>query len=157
MDNLPGSEDKEITGGCFCKHITFSARGPWSVQCCHCNLCRHVSGAAFAHNVLMSADNFKFTSEKTPENGGAIVYPSSDKIKRISCAKCGGYVAGDAHGYGVYAVSIGQIDGIDSAVELPEFLRPQRHIFYGDRIADVNDGLTKHSTFPGMEGNVESV
>eukprot|EP01094_Clydonella_sp_ATCC50884_P017953 TRINITY_DN3229_c0_g1_i1.p2 TRINITY_DN3229_c0_g1~~TRINITY_DN3229_c0_g1_i1.p2 ORF type:complete len:166 (+),score=43.05 TRINITY_DN3229_c0_g1_i1:23-499(+) len=152
MEHIEASNGKTLTGGCFCGAVRFEASGPWTVQCCHCSLCRRATGAPYSWNVLMAAGQFRYTAG-SDEPESTIAGASSDKIKRLSCAKCGCLAVGDAHGYGLRVVPIGTIDGINEANEVREELRPQRHIFYANRILDVRDGLPKHTLLPGVPGN----
>jgi len=41
-------ETMEITGGCFCGHVTYAATvDPEQVYICHCSDCQRHSGAAY--------------------------------------------------------------------------------------------------------------
>ncbi len=81
-------------GGCLCGAIRFRADGPpHHVSYCHCEQCRHHSGAPFAVFATYAAAAVHF------EKGALRWFRSSDIAQRGFCAACGTPMAwrGNAH------------------------------------------------------------
>lgn len=84
---------------------------------------------------------------KTPcDPSGA---PGGPQSTRLHCASCGTYLADSSpDAMGVVKLSHGVCKEVDPVYE------PNHHIFYGERVADVQDALPKWHSFP--EGILES-
>ena len=70
-------------GGCLCGQVRWRATGaPANVRLCHCRLCQAATGAPFFARAIFLADQIKRSGETTR-------WPSSPRIDRLSCARCG--------------------------------------------------------------------
>jgi len=80
-----------LTGGCLCGGVRFQineALGP--IVCCHCSVCRRISGTAFASNASVQSESFHISS------GEDLVkeFQSSENTIRAFCSRCGSPVYG---------------------------------------------------------------
>ena len=72
---------REVTGGCLCGKVRFTASGePYRVGVCHCLDCRKHHGAIF------------FAAAMYPPDAVAIEGDTRDYRGRHFCARCGGSV-----------------------------------------------------------------
>lgn len=72
-----------LQGGCLCGHVRWRASGPAAnVRVCHCRLCQRWTGAPFFARAIFLAEVFEWSGETT-------CAPSSARIDRRSCARCG--------------------------------------------------------------------
>jgi hypothetical protein len=57
------SEAITATGGCDCRQVRYCLhRRPLFVHCCHCSWCQRESGASFALNAMIEADQVELLS-----------------------------------------------------------------------------------------------
>jgi len=70
-------------GGCLCGQVRWRATGePANVRVCHCRLCQRWSGAPFFARAVFLAGDIAWSGETTS-------WPTSPRIDRRSCARCG--------------------------------------------------------------------
>lgn len=73
-------------GSCLCGAVRFEIEGELAgIQLCHCSMCRKASGAAFAANMPVAAQNFRIVSGEASLKS----YASSPGKERLFCAECG--------------------------------------------------------------------
>ena len=54
--------ESEITGSCLCRAVNYAVKGNLGLfQYCHCSRCRKFTGSAFAANLLVSPNDFRWT------------------------------------------------------------------------------------------------
>ena len=71
-------------GSCLCGAIRFEVAGELSgIQLCHCSQCRRGSGAAFAANLPVRAQDFRIVV------GQPKAFESSPGKQRLFCGDCG--------------------------------------------------------------------
>lgn len=76
----------KIEGSCLCGGVQYEVSGPlFAMARCHCRECRKASGAEFATNASIRAENFRLVS------GEALLaqYESSPGQARVFCGRCG--------------------------------------------------------------------
>jgi len=79
--------DEKYEGGCTCREVRYRMKAePMFVHCCHCTWCQRESGASFALNALVEAENVELIHGRpeivnTPTNSG-----KAQMIAR--CPKC---------------------------------------------------------------------
>lgn len=125
-------------GGCLCGQVRWRATGePINVRICHCTLCQRATGGPFFARALFPADDFAWTGDTTS-------WPTSERIQRRSCARCGTpmfSVPNDAPPR--IGVSLATLDN-------PDALAPECHIFVGTKRAWIAlaDGLPQYEERP---------
>ncbi|KAG1857653.1 Mss4-like protein [Suillus tomentosus] len=135
-----------LQGSCFCQAISYavSARPILSAYC-HCTSCQRLTSCPFVHTMHFDASAFTWTHPEPHESRldfyDNILMPYK---RRYRCKTCGVGVA--SHNYNTNRVSIwgasldrdedGKVVGWDIA-------KPTAHQFYGTRMLDVNDELSK--------------
>jgi hypothetical protein len=81
------------------------------------------------------------------ESGMRKDLPPGSKNTRYYCASCSSYIGEDAtRPLGVFALPLHRAVG--GGALLPDQYKPNHHIFYADRVADVNDSVPKWVTLP---------
>lgn len=128
---------------------------------CHCSICRKASGlpaltaAAFKPNQVSCISInvsclhvFSHAPQVTWVNEAGLVasLPPNSRNTRFHCKQCGTYMGEDAtRPLGVIALPL------ERAIEPESCYQPNHHIFYADRVTDVNDSLPKWKTLPEGE------
>lgn len=143
----------EYKGKCFCGTISFQLKGdPLFTQHCHCNKCREI--AALSSRVL-DKRGYSFTASYLTSMLTMISSKDNLEIvaKNISnlllCKFCKSLIYGIAQdpakqgGIGVNINNIVFFEGI-----LPETFKPNKHIWYQDRIKNIDDNLPKYNDAP---------
>ena len=70
-------------GGCLCGQVRWRATAePANVRFCHCRLCQTATGSPFFARAIFLDEVFQYTGETT-------CWPTSPRIDRLSCARCG--------------------------------------------------------------------
>ena len=70
-------------GGCLCGQVRWRATAePANVRVCHCRECRRATGGPFFARAVFLAESFERSGETTR-------WPTSPRIDRLSCARCG--------------------------------------------------------------------
>lgn len=130
------SETKTYSGPCYCGATTVTVNGgPMASGYCHCDDCKRFHGAPFMGWSVWMADAVEIEGEV---NKSTVV----DHLNRITCASCGGKVAGHLPGAGMTVVFPTILK--DSGLEF----KPQLHQFYDERLMDIDDALPKFVNKP---------
>ena len=127
-----------FTGGCMCGAVRFKARGQASwTAICHCASCRRHTGG-----ILNGAAGFR--SSVVHFAGTPTAYESSPGVQRYFCASCGTSLAYQSE---QWADDIHLFVG---AFDDPEALKPEFHIFSGERLnwLVLSDHLPRYRTTP---------
>lgn len=124
-------------GKCFCGAIEFEVQGSPAFQgYCHCTDCRGFLGAPVHAATLWPKTQFKFT--KGADN--VTMYAKTPASERQSCKTCGGHFAVNHPG-------MNMVDVMASAIPSFQF-KPAMHIFYGEKMISMKDGLPKFAKMP---------
>jgi len=134
-------------GACYCGavKVTVSAEDPpIGAGYCHCLSCRKWHSAPINAWTIWPADKVKFS-------GGDVIRSPVDEVSgRISCAKCGGALGNEKPTFNmtvVYAMTLAESDFK---------FEPTMHVWYAERVMNVDDGLPKFVDFPeGFGGSGE--
>jgi hypothetical protein len=74
----------ELEGGCLCGAVRYRAAGePSHPTLCHCDTCRHATGAPLVAWLTFARSDFGFT------RGEPMRYRSSPPVERTFCGRCG--------------------------------------------------------------------
>jgi hypothetical protein len=112
-----------VDGGCTCGFVRYRlARPPIIVHCCHCRWCQRETGAAFALNAMIEANEVALLAGEVDP----VMTPSlSGRGQKISrCPRCRVALWSNYSGAGdaVHFVRVGTLDE-------PDRLPPDLHIF----------------------------
>ena len=143
----------QYQGACFCKKVKFELEDePLFTQYCHCNKCREIASLSdrtedkvgYSFTAAYFKDKFKITLgsnllKKQARNtadlflcsaGNSLIYGiSQDPSKQAAI--------------GINANNIMFSDGV-----FPLSFKANKHIWYQDRIGDINDDLPKYKDAP---------
>ena len=144
------SQDKVVTGGCFCGAVRYRASGtPYWVGHCHCVSCRKQTGAPVVTFVAYEKNQVAFTS------GERKFHHSSEGVARGFCGDCGTPLTweGESGLEGRGEV----IEFYVSTLDDPETFRPENHVWYSEKLSwfDVEDSLPLWSGFDHRSELVE--
>jgi len=107
--NNYGGTMVEFTGGCLCGNIRYKVSGDIvRVVNCHCDDCRHNTGAAFATNVFVKEDDLEIT-QGTPKLFEHVADSGNPRLKKF-CAACGSQLFSTTAGRPITSVKVGSID-----------------------------------------------
>ena len=77
-----------VVGSCFCQKISYEITNNLGIfQYCHCSRCRKFTGSAFASNILVSPDDFKWLSGE--EFLGRYEPENTKYFATTFCTNCG--------------------------------------------------------------------
>lgn len=129
-----------LVGGCLCGSIRYAAAGDVTNLCyCHCASCRRAVGAPMVPWGTVAREKFVITRGQLAE------YASSAGVTRGFCPGCGTSLTyrNDARAT--------EIDVTLAALDQPNALAPQMHIWVRDKLPWVNitDGLPQFTTVNG--------
>ena len=127
-------------GGCYCGAVKVEVEGdPVFTSYCHCHSCRTWHSAPIA---ALSA----WPADAVTVKGEVVQSRHYDESERTACARCGGSVLTGKPGLGwrvVYPMTLANTDFKYT---------PAMHIFYEERVMDINDGLPKFADVPTEAG-----
>ena len=106
---------------------------------CHCHSCRKWHAAPVNAWSGWSKDKVRITGKTLPSE-------QTGKCKRVCCTQCGGGVANEIPDLGMIVVYPMTLADSDFTFE------PAMHIFYDERVMDLNDGLPKFADAPESHG-----
>ncbi|MEN8132296.1 MAG: GFA family protein [Pseudomonadota bacterium] len=117
--------ENEISGTCLCKKVSYAIKGHLGIfQFCHCSRCRKFTGSAFASNLLVSPDDFRWLNGK--DLVGRYELDGAKHFATSFCKNCGSSLPWLVQSGKAVVVPAGTLD------EDPE-IRPFQNIFCGSR------------------------
>jgi len=117
--------ENQIIGSCLCKKITYALKDNLGIfQYCHCSRCRKFTGSAFASNLMVSPNDFRWLDGE--DFVGRYVLSGARHFATSFCKNCGSSLPWLAQSGKVVIVPAGTLD------EDPE-IRPFQNIFCGSR------------------------
>lgn len=128
-------------GQCFCGAVEVSVSGPPQVMgFCHCEDCRAWSASPVNGFSIWKAEDVDVT--KGAEHIGT--YKKTPDAHRQFCTKCGGHIMSRHPSGGVVDVYASVLPGLS--------FTPSLHVYYGEKIMSVPDGLPKFKDVPAEMG-----
>jgi len=135
-------KDNIAKGSCLCRQVKYEITGNLGIfQYCHCSRCRKFTGSAFASNILIAKEHFKWVS------GESLVKkfePSETKhFATAFCGNCGSSLPWLGKTKKAIVIPAGTLDTD------PE-IRPMQNIFWASRALwckETNE-LIKHDKLP---------
>ena len=135
----------QYEGQCFCGEVEISVTGNAAAMgFCHCESCRHWSAGPINAFSLWPPENVKVVK------GAELLetFAKTDASHRKWCKNCGGHVMTEHPEMGMVDVY---------AAILPDLkFEPEVHVFYGEKVVSIKDGLPKMADVPeemGGSGN----
>ncbi len=133
--------ENTYNGSCFCGAVQLTVSGePAAMGYCHCESCRHWSAGPINAFTLWPPDAVQVT--QGAENIGS--YAKTDNSHRKWCKTCGGHVFTEHPGMGLTDVYAAVIP------DLP--FQPGVHVFYGETVLHIHDGIVKQKDVPAEMG-----
>ncbi len=132
----------QVNGRCLCGSVSYAITGNLGIfQYCHCSRCRKFTGSAFASNILVRADHFKWTQGEP--NIGRYELPEAKYFATTFCTKCGSSLPWLSKSGRAVVVQAGTLD------DDPQ-IRPSQNIFYESRACWYEDPeqLVKYQEIP---------
>ena len=131
----------QYEGRCFCGEVEISVTGDAAAMgFCHCESCRHWSAGPINAFSLWPPENVKVVK------GAELLetFAKTDASHRKWCKNCGGHVMTEHPEMGMVDVY---------AAILPDLkFEPEVHVFYGEKVVSVKDGLPKIADVPEEMG-----
>ncbi|MEQ8659900.1 MAG: GFA family protein [Gammaproteobacteria bacterium] len=128
-------------GSCFCGAVQLEVSGdPAAMGYCHCRDCALWSAGPINTFTLWPPENVKVT------RGADLIetYNKTENSYRKWCRTCGGHLFSEHPGMGLTDVYAPVIP------DLP--FKPMMHVFYGEKMVSVKDGLPKLKDVPAEMG-----
>ncbi len=128
-----------ITGQCLCGAIRYSAKMPplWAAYC-HCQSCRHATGAPVAAYAGFAYHDLEFVA------GEPALHRSSAGVLRRFCPRCGTPLTYESDRWP------GEIHLLLGSLDDPSAIKPQAHVYTRHRIEwfEIADSLPRFATTP---------
>lgn len=123
---------------CDCGQVSMTARGaPELSLYCHCRSCRALYSVD-----LLSATGWSDDNVELPDESKMFVHKLDGKqMTRYGCPNCGMTMYG-RHKPGIPVIPHGVFRKANGGT-LPAALAPKLHLFYRDRVLDIDDDLEK--------------
>lgn len=129
-----------ITGSCLCEAIGYeiSEEPKWAHNC-HCKRCRKIAGSAFASNLFVPLDAFRYV--RGEELLRSYKLPEAARFTHVFCQVCGSSLPFLNTARGAAVVPMGSLDDDPGH-------RPDAHIFVGSMAPwfTITDSLPQHPT-----------
>ena len=110
-------------GGCLCGQLRWRATAePVNVRVCHCRNCQRATGGPFFARAVFLAGDIERAGETTR-------WPTSERLERLSCARCGTPVFAEPKD------PPARIGAALATLDDPGALAPQAHIWVSERLA----------------------
>ncbi|WP_348767771.1 GFA family protein [uncultured Salinisphaera sp.] len=136
MSTIEMSKTYELS--CDCGHVTMTAYDQPKLSLhCHCGSCRDL------YNVdVLSAAGWAHENVELPDQSRLFVHKVEGKqMTRYGCPKCGLTMYG-VHKPGIPVIPHGLFRKANGG-KLPDEIAPTLHLFYRERVLDIDDGLEK--------------
>jgi len=142
-------------GGCHCGRVKYQLgrEKPLNSKYCHCTTCQVLHGAPFQWAAIFNKEDINFTHGHHDLGW----YESGEKTTKhklpckVSCAYCRSPIMDEGRNMILLFPSLIKFK---SAEEKKRF-DPTCHMFYGDRLVDIPDGLPKWEKMSGKSDLIE--
>ena len=132
----------EARGRCLCHQVSYAIWGHLGLfQYCHCSRCRKFTGSAFAANLLVAPDDFRWLSGE--EFVGRYELGDAEHFATSFCTRCGSSLPWLAKSGKVVVVPAGTLDD-DPGIQ------PLQNVFWDSRAGwyAEPDALPKYAQLP---------
>ncbi len=120
-------------GGCLCGAVRFKAEGePINVRICHCRNCQMAMGSPYYARALFPQDALTVEGETSR-------YPTSERLDRVFCTRCGTRLFSWRTNGTAAGVSLAAFDDRNA-------FAPTEHIWVSEKIdwVRLDDGLPQY-------------
>lgn len=133
--------ENTYNGSCFCGAVQLTVSGaPAAMGYCHCESCRHWSAGPVNAFTLWPPASVQVTQGADNIES----YAKTDNSHRKWCKTCGGHVFTEHPSMGLTDVY---------AAVIPDFpFQPGVHVFYGETVLRIHDGIVKQKDVPAEMG-----
>ncbi len=135
-------QDKSAEGSCLCGEVTYRISGNLGVfQYCHCSRCRKFTGSAYASNILVSPDQFRWLTGLA--NVGRFEPTQTKHFATSFCKNCGSSLPWLAKSGNAVVIPAGTLDSHPG-------IEPFQNIFYASKAEWYQEasGLVKFDELP---------
>jgi hypothetical protein len=117
--------EKTLNGSCLCGGVAYEMSPPFVFfHHCHCGRCRKSSGSAYRANILVKADQFRWTRGEELVKRWEL--PDAQYYCTGWCAVCGSSMPWMSRNRKGYLVPVGTLDDDPGG-------RPDKNIFWASR------------------------
>lgn len=98
-----------ITGSCLCGAVRYEiTKQPVWAHNCHCSRCRKTRGSAFASNLVISPDGFRFLQGESELQ--SYRPPTAERFTHAFCRHCGATMPWFNKAHDIMIVPMGSLD-----------------------------------------------
>jgi len=131
-----------LQGGCFCGEVSFTLSAPPLLSAyCHCTICQCLTSCPFVHTMHFDASAFTIQTTSRLDSFSNPVKPHKNRWR---CKNCGTSVSSynsRTNQWSVWGCTLERDD--NGQLKNWDIIKPTAHIFYGTRVLDVGDNLSK--------------
>ena len=134
---------------CHCGAVRYEVRAdPVDAKLCHCRGCQVLHGAPMQWAAIFHKCDVRLVSgiEELRFYNSELDRPERVLPCKVSCARCGTLIADEGRRMWL---AFPTLFDFGTPPQVPDAFRPSCHIFYGMRVADIDDGLPKWSGHKG--------
>ena len=131
-----------INGSCLCGAVNYQIEGPFKIfQYCHCSRCRKFTGSAYASNLFVPPERFRWTS------GEGMIrryeHPDAKYFATNFCKQCGSSLPWAVKGGKNIIVTAGTLDDDPG-------IKPMWNLFWRSKASwyEESSDLPRHDEFP---------
>ncbi len=140
------TDNKALKGSCLCGKVRYEVTGNLGIfQYCHCSRCQKVTGSAFAANMLVLPDDFKWLDGE--EYVGRYELASAKHYATSFCKSCGSFLPWAIQSGKTVVVPAGTLD------DCPP-LKPTQNVFCASRAKwyESPSNLPEYDGLPAKKG-----
>ena len=138
---------------CHCGAVCYEVQAdPLDAKLCHCRNCQVLHGAPMQWAAIFEKSDVRFVSGVE-----CLRFYSSEQQRyqalaerslpcKVSCGDCGTLIADEGRRMWLAFPTLFEFDSVR---DIPGVFLPRCHIFYGQRVRDVEDGLPKWAGHKG--------
>ena len=130
---------------CHCGAVRYEVSAdPLDAKICHCRTCQSLHGAPMQWAAIFHKRHVRLTRGIEHLRFYSDALDRAERVApcKVSCARCGTPIADEGRRMWLAFPTLFDFGEVG---ELPEAFRPTCHIFYGQRVVDMADGLPKWS------------
>ena len=130
---------------CHCGRVRYEVcADPVDAKLCHCQDCRTLHGAPMQWAAIFFKRHVRFTAGVEHLAFYNAETKRADRILpcKVACAACGTLIADEGRSMWL---AFPTLFDFGAPPDVPSAFRPRCHIFYEQRVIEVNDGLPKWS------------